>query len=337
MHNIALIGFGLAGQAFHAPLIATTPGLNLAAVVTSREAEVRTDYPGTAVLPTLAAALADPAIDLVVLASPDHVHAEQALAALDAGKHLVIDKPLAPGLAEARTIAERAAECGRMLSVFHNRRWDADFLNLKRLIAEDELGDVTELETRFDRFRPDVGQRWKDQRAGGVWQDLGPHLVDQALMLFGRPLGVYADLGILKPGGAAVDHAQVLLRYDRLRVAIHIGQTLPGHSLRLAAHGTRASFIKHGLDPQEDQSKAGLRPDAAEWGLDPLPGTLTRADGTMTAVPGERGDYRAFYRAVAAALSGEGEMPVSPAEALTVMEVIEAGLASARQRREILL
>lgn len=335
MHRVALVGFGLAGKAFHAPLIAATDGLELAAIVTSRAAEVASLYPEVQVVPTLGQVLADPAIKLVVLASPDHVHAPQAIAALAAGKHLVIDKPLAPGLAEARAVAEQAAERGLLLSVFHNRRWDADFLTLQRLIAEGELGEVIELESRFDRFKPELGTRWKDQRRGGVWQDLGPHLVDQALVLFGRPLAISADLTILKPGGLSPDYAQVVLRYAARRVTLHMSQTMPDHSLRFAVHGTRASFVKHGLDPQEDQSKAGLVPGDPAWGIDPLPGLLTRADGTAGCVESERGDYCGYYRAVAAALSGHGPMPVSAADALAVMELIEAGLTSSAERREI--
>lgn len=337
MHRIALIGFGLAGKAFHAPLIAATPGLELAAVVTSRAAEVVADYPGAQVLPTLEAALADHSIDLVVLATPDQLHTAQALAALDAGKHVVIDKPLAPTLEEARAVALHAARCGRMLCVFHNRRWDADFLTLRRLIDEGALGEIAAFESRFDRFRPEPGTRWKDNRAGGVWQDLGPHLVDQALALFGRPLAVSADLAVLRPGGRSVDHAEVLLRYPGRRVSLHISMVLADHGLRMAAHGRKGSFIKHGLDAQEDQSKAGMRPDHADWGLDPLPGRLTLADGTMREVAPARGDYPAFYRAVAAALAGEGAMPVNAEDALAVMEVIAAATASSEQRCEILL
>ncbi|MBX9884450.1 MAG: oxidoreductase [Novosphingobium sp.] len=337
MHRIALIGFGLAGKAFHAPLIAATPGLELASVVTSRAAEVAADYPGARVLPSLDAALADRSIDLVVLATPDHLHTAQALAALDAGKHVVIDKPLAPAREEARAIALHAAQRGRMLSVFHNRRWDADFLTLRRLIDEGALGVISAFESRFDRFRPEPGTRWKDSRAGGVWQDIGPHLVDQALVLFGRPQAVSADLAVLRPGGQSVDHAEVLLRYPGCRVSLHISMVLPDHGLRMAVHGRKASFVKHGLDAQEDQSKAGMRPDHADWGFDPVPGRLTLADGTVRAVVPERGDYPAFYRAVAAALAGEGPMPVSTDDALAVMDVIAAATASSNARREIAL
>ncbi|OYU35265.1 oxidoreductase [Novosphingobium sp. PASSN1] len=337
MHRIALIGFGLAGKAFHAPLIAATPGLKLAAVVSSRAADVAVEYPDALVVPTLEAVLADCSIDLVVLATPDHLHTEQALAALDAGKHVVIDKPLAPTLEEARRVAAYAAARGLMLSVFHNRRWDADFLTLRRLIAEGVLGEITAMESRFDRFRPEPGERWKDRRAGGVWQDLGPHLADQALVLFGRPQAVSADLAVLKLGGHAVDHAEVLLRYSDRRVSLHISQLTADHALRLAVHGTRGSFVKHGLDNQEEQSKAGVRPGDPAWGIDPSPGRLTQADGTISVVVPERGDYLAFYRGVAAALAGKGPMPVSAEEALAVMEVIAAGIASSDQRREILL
>ncbi|WP_068076573.1 oxidoreductase [Novosphingobium lentum] len=337
MHRVALIGFGLAGKAFHAPLIASTDGLALAAVVTSRRAEVMAEYPAAQVSPDLDAVLADPAIALVVLASPDHLHAPQALAALDAGKHVVIDKPFAPTLAEARAIAVRAAERGLLLSIFHNRRWDADFLTLRRLIAAGELGEVIELESRFDRFRPDIGERWKDRRAGGVWQDIGPHLIDQALQLFGRPEAISADLAMLKPGGSANDYAQAVLRYPGRRLTLHIAQTVPDHALRLAVHGTTASFVKHGLDPQEDQSRAGMRPTDPAWGVDPSPGRLTRSDGSVAIVPLERGDYGAFYRGMARALSGGGELPVGVDDALAVMEVLEAGIASSTQRREVVL
>lgn len=335
MHRVALIGFGLAGKAFHAPLIAAVDGLELACVVTSRREEVAAEHPDVAVLPTIEDALADPSVALVVLASPDHLHASHALAALDAGKHVVIDKPFAPTLNEARAVAVRAAERGLMLAVFHNRRWDADFLTLQRLMAEGALGEVVEFESRFDRFRPEPGTRWKDMRAGGVWQDIGPHLVDQALVLFGMPEAVSADLAALKPGGEAIDFAQVVLRYPRRRVTLHIAQTAPDHALRFAVHGLKASFVKRGLDPQEEQSKAGMRPGDPRWGIDAQPGSLTCADGSTSVVTPERGDYPAFYRAVAAALSGEAAMPASAGEALAVMEVIAAGLASSEQRREI--
>lgn len=331
-HRVALIGFGLAGKVFHAPLITSTPGLDLHAVVTSRHDEVRASFPEARLVTDYADVLADPAVSLIVLATPDHLHAEQARAAIAAGKHLVIDKPLAPTLAEARDIAERARQAGTILSVFHNRRWDSDFLTLRSLIETGQLGDIVEFDSHFDRFRPTVGTRWKDQRTAGVWQDLGPHLVDQALVLFGMPTAVITDLAILKPGGLAPDYARATLVYPTRRVNLHMSQTRHDHGLRFSVHGTSASFVKHGSDPQEDQSKAGLTPADPQWGNDLEPGQLIRAapDGgsTTTSVPALRGDYGAYYSAITNALSGTTPVPVTVAEALQVMEIIAAGKES---------
>jgi predicted dehydrogenase len=339
--RVALVGYGLAGKTFHAPLIAVTEGLTLATIVSSDRAKVHADFPDVQVFDSLGAALADDAIDLVVIATPDHLHAEQALAALEAGKHVVIDKPFAPTLAEALAISEQAIASDRVVSIFQNRRWDADFLTVQRLLAENALGVIVEFASHFDRFRPSVTHRWKDQRVGGVWQDLGPHLVDQAVLLFGMPKAVYADIATQKTGGAAPDFAHVLLRYDRLRVTIHISQLNAANGVRFAVHGTGGSFIKHGLDPQEDQSKAGLSSSDADWGVDHRPGIMTfmGTDDMLheTSVVSERGNYRAFYEAVRDAISGQGPNPVPPAQALNVMRVIEAGLQSARGGRDVIL
>lgn len=333
--RIGLAGFGLAGQAFHGPLISATPGLGLVAVVSSDAAKVHAHYPHVAVAADFAALLAAPMLDAVVLATPDHLHAEQAVAALGAGKHVVIDKPLAPTLAEAQRIAAVARDSERLVTVFHNRRWDADFLTLRQLIASGALGEVVQCNSHFDRFRPDLGTRWKDRREGGVWQDLGPHLIDQALELFGMPLAVYADIGAQKPGGTAPDYAHVLLRYDRLRVILHISQSAPDHGLRFAVHGTCASWIKRGIDPQEEQAKAGLFPGAPGWGIDPQPGLLTQTDGATSEVPNLTGDYPAFYAALRDAWAGTGPNPVPLDQGIAVMAVLEAGFESARTQREV--
>lgn len=334
--RVALIGYGLAGKTFHAPLIRATPGLELIAVVSSRVAEIAVDLPGVAILESLDQALADPAVELVVIATPDQLHASQALAALSAGKHVVVDKPLAPGLAEAREMATQAERSGKLLSVFHNRRWDADFLTLERLIASGELGEIRQFESHFDRYRPAVGERWKDRRASGVWQDLGPHLVDQAIRLFGMPNAVLADLAVQRPGGGAFDYAHVLLDQGPVRTILHITQSAAANSLRYAVHGSRGSYIKHGLDPQEDQAKAGMVPGDADWGIDPRPGELTRGqpDGTTRseAVANRRGDYPAFYRELRAAIASGGANPVPADQALQVMAVLEAGSRSALER-----
>jgi predicted dehydrogenase len=201
------------------------------------------------------------------------------------------------------------------------------------------LGDVVQFETHFDRYRPQVQQRWKDRRGAGVWQDLGPHLVDQVLQLFGLPESISADFAVQTPGRPAFDYAHVQLRYQRLRVIVHISQSTPAHGLRFAVHGTHGSYIKHGLDVQEDQSKAGLKPGDASWGIDPTVGQLLRAQGesvaAAVAVPNERGNYLGYYAGMRDALLGTGPNPVTPEQALAVMSVLEAGLASARESRAV--
>ncbi|MFN3836544.1 MAG: oxidoreductase [Brevundimonas sp.] len=338
--GVAIVGYGLAGQTFHAPLIGATPGLRLTAVVSSRPEAVHADLPDVEVLPDLDGALARYDIGLIVVATPDALHADQSIAALQAGKSVVVDKPFAATLADAEAVAAVAKDAPGVFSVFQNRRWDADFLTLRRLIAEGEVGEIAVFESHYDRFRPTVTDRWKDQRDGGVWADLGPHLIDQAAQLFGTPIGVYADLQAQRVGATAIDYAHVLLRYDRLRVILNMSHLAAESSLRYVVHGTGGSFVKHGLDAQEGQSKAGLRPGDADWGLDPSPGVLTRiVDGqsVRTTPEPERGDYPAFYAAMRDAITGDGQPPVPVDQALTTMRIIDAGLKSSTERREIAL
>ena len=339
--NVALIGYGMAGKVFHAPLIATTPGLLLHSVVSSAPAKVHLDFPDVRVLAGPSDAFADETIDLVVIATPDHMHAEQAHAALEAGKHVVVDKPFAVSADEARGVVQHAATIGRFLSVFQNRRWDSDFLTLRRLIEGGTLGEVLQFESHFDRYRPKVLDRWKDQRSAGVWQDLGPHLVDQALQLFGMPDAVFADLAVQKKGGAAVDYFHVSFRYDRLRVLLHASQMTPASDLRFAVHGSRGSFIKHGADPQEAALAAGQRPDGLSWGADHQSGVLTEVldDDTISVAQHTcgPGNYPAYYIGVRDALLKGAPNPVRPEEALAVMDILEAGRRSAEERREVWL
>ena len=338
--NVALVGYGFVGKAFHAPLIAATPGLVLHTVVSSDPAKVHADHPGARVVADLAQALADPDIALVVIATPDPLHAPQAHAALDAGKAVVIDKPFAATLDEARAVADHAQRAGLLLSIFQNRRWDSDFRTLQALIADDALGQVVQYESHFDRFRPMVRDRWREKPGAGVLLDLGPHLIDQALKLFGPPQAVFADIAVQKDGGQAGDYFHLLLRYPRLRVLLHASQMTVASDLRMAVHGTKGSFVKQGLDPQENALKAGAVPGSEGWGVDPRPGTLTVPDGEGTAsrvVEGVPGDYPAYYAAIRDALLGHGPNPVPPHEALAVMELIDLAARSAAEGRELSL
>jgi predicted dehydrogenase len=333
--GVGLIGYGLGGRAFHAPYVRSTPGMALKAVVSRDPGKVHGDLPGMTVVPSVDALLAQPEIDLVVVSSPDEFHAEHAIAALRAGKHVVVDKPLATTLADARAITAAGEAAGRLVTVFQNRRWDADFLTLKRLIEEGTLGEIVQFESHFDRWRPQVAAVWKEARHGGSWQDLGPHLVDQALQLFGRPEGVSADIAALRDGAPGPDYFHVCLRYPRRRVLLHSSKLMAQHSLRFAVHGTRGSWIKHGLDTQEPAALAGRTPGDDDWGVDPVEGMLTDAGGSTVAVSNARGDYRQLWLQLAAAIRGEAPNPVPAHDGVAVIEIIDAGLQSAAERREV--
>lgn len=328
----ALIGYGYAGKTFHAPLINATAGLTLQAIASSDRAKVHADWPAATVYGSPLQAMQQADIDLVVIATPNDTHAALAEAALRAGKHVVVDKPFTLTLDEAKALDELAQRHGRLLSVFHNRRWDADFLTLKQLLAAGSLGDIVSFESRFDRFRPEVRQRWREQAGlgGGLWYDLGPHVVDQALQLFGRPWALSAAFARQREHAEIVDWFHVRLDYGRLQVQLSASMLVAGGCPRFAVHGTTGSWIKYGLDPQEDSLKRGEPPGIAGWGQDPVPGTLYSGTGVEGIVaPSEPGDYRLYYAAIAAAIAGYQPNPVPAGEAIAVMEIIELAQLSA--------
>jgi predicted dehydrogenase len=342
--QVGLIGYGYAGKTFHAPLIAAVPALQLAAVASSDAAKVHADWPGVAVHATPAELIARDDIDLVVIATPNDTHHPLARAALLAGRHVVVDKPFTVALADARELVALARQRRRLLSVFHNRRWDGDFLTLRRLLAGGALGRVVEMASRHDRYRPEVRPRWREGAGpgAGLWFDIGPHLVDQALQLFGRPRAITLARDRTRDGALADDWFHASLRYDRLHVHLHAGMLVAAGAPRFAVHGTLASFVKDGFDAQEDALKAGVRPTwppQADWGVDPgRASRVTRAgDGAPIVEPVmlERGAHPAYFAAIAAAIRNEAPNPVPPEEALAVMELIELGIASAAQGREL--
>ena len=330
---MAVIGYGLGGRVFHAPYISAVDGLHLAAIVSSRKDEIAKAHPGVPVLSDPAAVFADPAIEAVVISTPNDSHMSLAAAALEAGKHVVIDKPFAETAEQARTLMAKAN--GKLLTVFHNRRWDGDFLTLKRLIAEGSLGEVAYVESHFDLYRPAVTQRWREQPgpSSGAWYDLGAHLLDQALALFGMPDALAADLGIIRPGGVTTDYFRVLLRYGALRVVL-VGNYLARSDVRWIVHGAKASYIKHGLDPQQDTLvKGGAIKDTA-FGIDPNPGKLVLPGGKEIVPPAIKGDYRCFYENLRDCLKGVAPLAVRPGEALAVMELLALAEKSAAEKRE---
>ncbi|WP_045736833.1 oxidoreductase [Xanthomonas sp. MUS 060] len=333
--NLALIGYGYAGRVFHAPLIAHTPGLCLHTVVSRHADAVTATYPHTRIVADSAQAFADPQIDAVVIATPNQTHAALALAALAQGKHVLVDKPFTLNAHQAQQVIAQAQRADCIVSVFQNRRWDGDFLGVRAVLETGALGDIAEFHSHFDRHRPHVGDRWREHAlpGSGLWFDLGPHLLDQALQLFGMPQTIQADLALQRAEAQTVDYFHALLRYPRLRVVLHAGSLVAANSLRFALHGTGGSYLKHGLDTQEAQLRAGLTPAAPHWGEDPLPGQMHLIDaaGTISThiVPPHRGDYRHCYAGFRDAMIGHAPAPVDAAQALAVMRLLDAGMRSA--------
>jgi predicted dehydrogenase len=341
MLRVGLIGYGYAGKTFHAPLIRATAGLQITAVASSDAAKVQADLGGVAVLAWPELVVRED-IDLVVVATPNHLHHPQALAALTAGRHVVVDKPFALDATQAGELVDVAARSGRLLSVFHNRRWDGDLLTVQRLLREGRLGRVVALESRFDRFRPLVPNRWRDSDGpgGGLWIDLGPHLIDQALRLFGTPEALTLDRTALRDGGRADDWFLATLRYangPRVTLGAHALGAIPG--ARFLVHGTQGSLRIDGLDGQEALLKAGHAPGGTGWSGDDGRSALlaTGADAAALrseTLPLEPGDYPAYYAGVRDAILGRAPNPVPPGEALAVQRLLDLGAASAAQRRE---
>ena len=341
-----LVGYGFAGQTFHAPVLSAVPGLQLGAIMSSQADKARADWPDAAVVPDLAALLALPDIDFVVVAAPNDAHFPVAKAALEAGKHVVVDKPFTLDAAQARELAALAARQGRVLSVYQNRRYDADFRTLQDVLASGRIGRPVYFESHFDRFRPQVRDRWREHAVpgAGLWVDLGAHLVDQAVQLFGRPDTLQLDTAALRDGAQVEDHFHALLRYESgphapLRVVLH-STTLAAHvAPRFILHGTKGSYVKHGVDPQEDALRAGGRPGSADWGVDPVEGALKvvavgdwMQDSTW---PNRAGNYVDYYAAVRDAILGLASNPVPPEQAVALMELLDLGARSAREGRAL--
>ncbi|WP_327175976.1 Gfo/Idh/MocA family oxidoreductase [Streptomyces sp. NBC_01335] len=346
--RVALVGYGLAGSVFHAPLIAATEGLVLDTVVTSNEerrAQARAEFPAVrfADSPEELWARADE-LDLVVIATPNKTHVPVAKAALAAGLPVVVDKPIAGTAAEARELAALAEESGLLLSVFQNRRWDNDFLTIARLMADGELGAVQRFESRFERWRPQLKGGWREsgdpQEIGGLLYDLGSHIVDQALVLFGPAVQVYAESDSRRPGAATDDDTFIAITHaSGVRSHLYASATTAQLGPRFRVLGRQAGYVKYGLDPQEAALREGRRPGAGQepWGEEPegLWGRLGSGESPLTGggVPVRTlpGDYPAYYAGVAAALRGTGENPVTALEAAAALDVLEAARRSAQE------
>jgi predicted dehydrogenase len=329
--RVGLIGYGYAGKTFHAPLIQSVAGLELTVVGSSKPDSVLANLPGVTVCSNMEEAATHPPVDLLVIASPNESHYPLAAAALRAGKHVVVDKPFTVKLADARSLVQLAEERGQLLSVFHNRRWDSEVLAAKAIVESGVLGEISHFETHIDRFRPQVRQRWREQAGpgAGLWFDLGPHLIDQAVQLFGLPQTINASFAVLRKGGETDDWAHVQLNYSSLRVILHTSLLVSGGVPRSVLHGTRGSWAKFGGDVQEKQLVAGVLPGSPGFGDDPDPGILFDGEtGRQTKLPAPIANQSDYYIGVREALWGRQPNPVPPEQASAVMSILETSFQS---------
>lgn len=323
--NVALVGYGMAGEFFHAPLIHTAEGLVLHSVVERHKERSKERYPHVKVVRSIDDVLKNKEVDLVVIASPNNTHFDFAKRALLANKHVVIDKPFASTAKEADELSELSKKQKRVLSIFQNRRWDGDFLTVKKLIENGELGRIQEYQAHYDRFRPNVNlASWKEGE--GVFYDLGPHLIDQALVLFGLTEKVSVKIERQRVGALAEDYFEVVLEYAHTKVFLSASMLKEQPRPRFWLKGSKGTFVKYGLDPQENALKAGAWPTGDEWGTESEEnwGTLQTEKGEQK-VPTEKGNYPAYYQNVYQSIVGLANLKVGPGLPLAGIRIIEEG------------
>jgi predicted dehydrogenase len=335
--GVGIVGYGLAGRFFHAPFIAAVDGLHVAAIATSRadrQAEVKREHPGAAVVESFDDLLERSDVEIVVVASPNRTHVPLGVHALKSGRHVVVDKPIATDITDATRLVEVAAQTGKVLSVYHNRRFDGDFLTVRSLVAEGTLGPIDSMESRFEIGVP-LAEAWREDadEAGGPHRDLGAHLVDQALLLFGDPVRVFAQLDRRRPGTEVDDSAFVALEHrggERSRIWTSL--ISPWGRPRFRLRGLLGEFVKEERDPQEARAMDGGLPSDPGFGVDePEQGgrLYLIGEGPRT-VPTVDGDYRRFYELFRDAVRTGSPPPVDPRDAIRGLRVLEAAETSSR-------
>lgn len=345
--NVALIGFGLSGRVFHAPIIAGMPEFNLAKIYTTNTQSISTIrelYPKTSIVSDPGEIIRDEGIELVVVASPNTSHFNLTREALISEKHVVVEKPFTVNAREADNLITLAKRCGRILSVYHNRRWDSDFKTVKKVIGSGLLGNLAECEIHYDRFRNCVKENaWREEcnPGSGILYDLGSHLVDQAVVLFGLPDRITADIRVQRPGAKVDDSFELILEYGKLKVTLKSGMLVRGELPKYILLGDKGSYIKYGMDVQAGHLLEGKAPAGCkDWGKEPeeLYGTInTTVNGLNIEgkVESEIGDYREYYLDIYRAVRQKSDATVSPVEARNVIRLLELAGESSRNKHSI--
>ena len=337
----AIVGFGISGQCFQAPILQAISQIELRAVVSRNGERVRSQLPEVSVYADISQLLHDPEIELVIIATPNDLHYQQAAEALRAGKHVVLEKPVTVNSSDGHALAGLAQQYDRKLSVYHSRRYDGDFLTIKQLLAEQRLGGIHTFYSSYNRYRPVVKNRWREASVpgAGILYDLGSHLIDQALCLFGNPVAVQATLRNQRPGSQATDHFHLVLSYQGTDVILHGNCLSTTAGPRFQVFGSEGSFIKHGMDPQEDYLRNFQGPEAIGWGEDAPEyyGVLTSAAGESVVVPTMNGGYEQFYQQMSYAIRHNQPVPVEPGQAVDVIKIIESSYLSNQENRTVFL
>lgn len=333
MIKVGVIGYGYSSRTFHLPLIEALESFRLTAISSSQAEVVQEKFPAVVIFNSAHDLVVKSGVDLVVITAPNDVHYSIAMECLEHGIHVVLEKPMVTTSSDAEKLVSFAKKQSLILSVFHNRRWDGDFLTVKKLIENRSVGDIRIFESHYDRFRPLVRQRWRENPGpgSGIWFDLGSHLVDQAIYLFGLPDSITARCLPLRDNSKTTDYFHVLLHFEGLEVVLHASSFCAGPNRRFNVEGTEGSFIKYGFDPQEEQLKDGITPSDQEFGKEngELFGTLF-TESSKTRIETEAGSYQKYYLAIADAINLGTDCPVSGNDAVEVMRILELAEQSSR-------
>lgn len=337
-----IASFGLSGKVFHAPFIECNDAFELTSICERSKDEARKTYPHVKIVKSFDELIADSSLELIIVNTPDVTHFDYCRAALQAGKHVIVEKPFVFTVTEGESLIRLAAEKGLMLTVFQNRRWDGDFMTVRKVLNENKLGRIVEFRGGFQRFRTQIADTWKERndRFVGIVYNLGPHLVDQAVCLFGKPTSVFAQIKKQRDGSRIDDFFHIILMYNDMQVTLTAGMLMKEPIASFVLHGTQGSFVKYGIDPQEDQLKGGMLPTNDAYGLDSpgMYGILALDENGETkkeTVETFRGNYNMYFDVVAKSIRQQIAPPISPVENLLVIQILEAAYQSSDENRVV--